>query len=309
MNTVAVIADSHGHKDELLNALLKLGLNPDTLELPKGLTVVHAGDLIHKGPQDREILLLVDAIMRINGPERWVQLVGNHEAQYVYGKLFEWGEELAESEAAILNAWLNEGMLHVAAAATSDNGRDTLITHAGVTRDVHKLILGSPATALEAATYLNGGLRHATPWVWEPGNMLGGGHAIRLAGPVWASAGSELYPSWMQAELAGETAPYHQIHGHSSLIKWPTLYNAKDTRQFADSLGGPTILQMVKTRLESNDVKRHTRIDVAGKTIIGTDPNHTRRPALTWEPFIFHGTAVAPAGQTPEHMSWLNEKD
>mgnify|MGYP005803054835 CR=1 FL=1 len=52
--------------------------------------------------------------------------------------------------------------------------------------------------------------------LWHPRTMLLGVDDDN-AGPVWAAAGTEVYPSWprLEAEL-----PFNQIHGHSSAFDW-----------------------------------------------------------------------------------------
>lgn len=46
--------------------------------------ICQVGDLIHKGPDSSAVVALVDQIIDSN-PGRWVQLLGNHEAQYLSG--------------------------------------------------------------------------------------------------------------------------------------------------------------------------------------------------------------------------------
>jgi hypothetical protein len=78
---VAVIGDIGGHVDELRAELARLGVKRDGL-LPSDLLVIQVGDLVHRGPASDDVITLVDSYLR-NEPHRWIQLVGNHEANYL----------------------------------------------------------------------------------------------------------------------------------------------------------------------------------------------------------------------------------
>lgn len=302
---IAVIGDVHGHADELKHKLVRLGMDPDTLALPEDLTVIQVGDLVHRGLQSSEVLRTVDQIMTQQG-DQWIQLIGNHEAQYVHQKLFEWNEELADEDAEILQRWVDEGRLHAAAATTTPGGNQALITHAGLVYDVWKIVLGRPRTAVDAAARINAGMTHLTPWLWAPGEMLQG-IPNRMAGPIWASATSEVYPSWMNAEAISVPAPFSQVHGHSSIYQWANRWAEGSMRQTDLSLGTPAQTQALQTRVNLNEERRHTTAPIAGATFIGVDPCHGRTAASQWEPLLFHGEAVAPAPETPASMAWLDE--
>ena len=68
---VAIIGDIHGHADELIAKLVRLGMDPDTLMLPEDLTVIQLGDLIHRGLQSSKVLRTVDTIMD-QQPTQWI---------------------------------------------------------------------------------------------------------------------------------------------------------------------------------------------------------------------------------------------
>lgn len=301
MGRVAIFGDMHGNADELDAQLQRLGMDPRTRTLPSDLTVVQVGDLIHRGLQNREILELVDGIMR-NQPGQWLQLIGNHEAQYVYEALFEWDAPLERDEADYLHRWFEEGLLVPAAATTTAGGSDALVTHAGLVYDVWKVIIGRPRTAVEAAERINAGVSHEVPWLWQPGEMLYG-MPHRMVGPLWAAAGPELYTSWLQAEAQDVPAPFAQVHGHSSMYIWPSKWTDGGVREF----GNPHTHAKLRQRLSLETNLRHTKIQLAGSTIIGVDVGHGKRPAESWGPLVFEGTATAPAGATPPTMEWLNE--
>lgn len=303
---VAIIGDIHGHVDELERKLLRLGMDPSTRALPEDLTVIQVGDLIHRGPQSGDTLRLVDQILN-QQPDQWLQLIGNHEAQYVYRELFVWPERLAPEEGEILLRWMDEGLLHAAACTVSDGGNEALVTHAGLTYNVWGNILSRPRTAQDAASRINAGMEHATPWLWAPGSLLHG-TPNRQVGPIWAAALPELYASWMNAETSDVPAPFSQVHGHSSAYKWPWGRSEGGLWPCSDSLTSPALLAEVGARVAPDLDRKHTTTKVANAVFIGVDPCHSRVPTQRWEPLLFHGSAKAPQGQTPEVMDWLNEE-
>ena len=61
-----------------------LGADLDSGVVPEGLAIIQVGDLVHKGPDSGECFALADRFL-VSSPGRWVQLVGNHEAQYLGG--------------------------------------------------------------------------------------------------------------------------------------------------------------------------------------------------------------------------------
>ena len=92
---VAVIGDVGGHLSELRRELVRLGADEETGELPADLTIVQVGDLVHRGPDSAGVVRLVDRHLRAR-PGQWIQLVGNHEAQYLTAPAFAWPERLDE---------------------------------------------------------------------------------------------------------------------------------------------------------------------------------------------------------------------
>lgn len=290
MHRVAMIGDTHGHCDELRRALVNLGADPDTLRLPDDLTVIHVGDLIHKGPDSEGAVALVDRIMA-EQPDQWIQLIGNHEANYVHEKLFEWTPAIEDATADTLRRWWAEGRMRVAAAVSRPNGEDVLVTHAGLTHSFWHLVLDAPTSAVDAAARLEALRDSEMPWLWMPGLMLTG-EVDRFASPLWAESGHEVYAGWLDAERElGAQAPFHQVHGHSTPYAW------RRYEWFA-----PPALQ---TLIRRNPRRRHTAITVAGKTILGIDPGHGRRASVPWQPLIVEGKAHAPDAQDTVVSSWL----
>jgi hypothetical protein len=299
MGRVAVIGDVGGHADQLRGALSRLGAHGDGLRLPEGLTVIQVGDLVDRGPDSTAVLDLVGRYLE-EQPDQWIQLAGNHEAQYLPGGTSFWRERLADSDARRLRTWWNDGRMRVAAAVrTTDgdargagasqrstdgdargagasqrltDGGDVLLTHAGLTVDAWRA-LGEPPTAAGAAMLLN---ERPEPLIWLRDGLTAGG----LAGPLWAEAGWELYEPWMHFYAAGGFVPFDQTHGHSSVVR------------FGDRMWRCPGRVQLRTTVDWE--ARHTRVRIGGRTFTGVDPEHGRTGAERWRPLVLEGAQVAP---------------
>ena len=149
---IAVIGDVGGHAESLRHELARLGARPDG-SLPEDLLVVQVGDLIHRGPDSAEVVNIVDRYLRTQ-PDQWIQLIGNHEANYLQPPVFRWPESLSRRHIRILNRWWQSGAATIAAAVETA-GESFLITHAGITAEFWATSLGGPLTAAEAARRIN----------------------------------------------------------------------------------------------------------------------------------------------------------
>ncbi len=256
---VAVIGDVGGHGQALREELVRLGADPDTGTLPADLTVIQVGDLVHRGPDSAGVVGLVDHFLA-RRPDQWIQLVGNHEAQYLRDPAFAWGERLDTGTVATLRRWWGEGRLRVAAAITGDR-EDYLVTHAGLTAALWRVDLGAPATAARAAAALNGLAGVRDDVLFRGGQMLSGRRPALRAGPLWASARGELVASWLGVPL-----PFSQIHGHSS------VFDGRAPR------GGDAVLDITTFDHDA----RHETSTLDGGRIIGIDPGHGTRPRRPW---------------------------
>jgi len=290
VHRVAVIGDVAGHLDELRAELGRLGADPVTGRLPDDLTVVQVGDLVHRGPASDAVIELVDGYLT-RQPERWVQLVGNHEAQYLREPAFDWPERISARSRETLVRWWEERRMLVAAAVIGDT-ETFLVTHAGVTTDFWRGILPAPRSAVQAAALINSLVTEDADAVFQPGAMLHGrrlpgrathdgrtaregGRAARepAVGPVWASTACELLPGWL-----GTTLPFSQVHGHDSIFDWQRrCFRANPDTDVADELAHRTVID--------DEAKQEITV-LAGGRIIGVDPGHgaqARRPWRAWE--------------------------
>lgn len=259
---VAVIGDVGGHLVELRRELVRLGADEATGRLPEDLTVVQLGDLVHRGPQSAGVVALVDRYLR-EQPSHWLQLVGNHEAQYLAAPAFAWPERLDEVSAATIRSWWAEGLLRAAAVVPDRVGGQALITHAGLTCGFWRGVLGAPNSAAKAAEALNGLIEDHADVLFRPGQLLLGGGPNLSAGPLWAVAATELVPGWM-----GAGAPFSQVHGHTSIYRWHEhRFVARDD---------------IARRTSVDELARHESTKLGGTMIIGIDPGHGARPASRW---------------------------
>ena len=273
---VAVVGDVGGHRCELVAELLRLGANPQTLALPADLTVVQVGDLVHRGPDSEGVVALVDRYLH-ETPRRWVQLAGNHEAQYLREPVFRWPVPLEPHAAEQLRRWWSTGRMHAAAAIGTPRG-DVLVTHAGLTEGYWRVALGEPPTAQQAAAALNSFIGTHEEVLFAPGHMLGGGPASGAAGPIWAAAATELIPSWLHGAAP---MPFGQVHGHSSVTDWRR-------RQLR---GAPEVAVLVH---RDSDAAHETATLPGGRQIIGVDPGHGRRAHHPWRALVLPGAVVEP---------------
>lgn len=270
---VAVIGDVGGHLWPMADLLTGLGaeLGMDgAVHLPAGLTVVQVGDLVHRGPDSDGVVAMVGQIMR-DQPGQWIQLAGNHEAQYLAPPRFEWHESISDDSAETLRRWWSTGQMKVSASIRTPTG-EFLATHAGLTEGFWRQILDEPATSAQAADRLNDLAASGSNLVYRAGEMLIG-EVDLAAGPLWASAYHELVPSWLPA-----VAPFHQVHGHSTMVNW------QSRRPWGRAL---------PTNVELDFAKRHSVASVpGGKIIVGIDPGNGRKPHPGWAPLVFPGAAV-----------------
>jgi hypothetical protein len=241
MPRIVLIGDVGGFPEELARA----AGDP-------GATVIQVGDLVDRGPDSSGALAFVKERLD-REPRGWIQLVGNHEWQYLDGQPF-WPERLDDADAKLLQQWWLTERIRVAAAVRTADGEEFLVTHAGLTLPAWKAI-GEPVTAATAADLLN----------TRPERVL-----RSYKGPFWASAGNELYESWLDFAT---TMPFSQIHGHDAVVD----YRRKEWR----------CVERVRQRSTVDWAARHTFTQVSGGRFIGIDPKHGRTGAPEWAPLVF----------------------
>ena len=306
MSDVAIIGDVGGHWEQLHAALVSLGCDPERGTVPAGLTVVQVGDLVHRGPHSREVVDLVDRFFH-ESPDSWVQLIGNHEAQYLRDPMFRWHEVLPDRSVRILNQWYEDGWMRFAHCLSTQGQMlrapggtrvqvgqgPLLLTHAGLTAGLFTK-LGSPRTAHQAAAAIESDGRSRTgsdySASWAPGEMLGGPASLS-AGVLWAAAADELIPSWLSCVASGRALPqFHQAHGHTSpayrsksASSWSRPLRSVPSSALHRFMDEPARLTRVIVLPSAMAAPRSL---VEGMCIWGTDPGHGTAPALPWQPLI-----------------------
>jgi hypothetical protein len=268
---IAVIGDIGGHAEQLRLELVRLGARPDG-SLPADLVVIQVGDLIHRGPDSSQVIDIVDHYLR-SQPAQWIQLIGNHEANYSETPVFRWPETLSRKHTRIVKRWWRDGSAAVAAAVdTADES--FLITHAGITAQLWANALGGPASAADAARRINELARAGADVVFRAGIFLHGTIAPD-AGPLWADTTTELLPGWADRHM-----PFSQIHGHNSITAW----REQDTAVFRPSIEALVTLDAAA---------KHEIVHLAGGRLIGIDPDHRETPTTPWRAFGLTGTVTA----------------
>jgi hypothetical protein len=171
-----------------------------------------------------------------------------------------------------LRAWWSTERMRVAAVLSTPD-EDFLITHAGLTEGFWRHALGSPPRAAQAATAINSFIATHEAVLFSAGEMLRGGPPNLSAGPVWASAATELVPSWLGADYR---MPFSQVHGHSGVMDW---HRRRLRADFGD-------------RLHIDEDAAHATVEVPGGRIVGIDPGHGRLAYRPWRSLVIENATV-----------------
>jgi hypothetical protein len=249
MTKIVIIGDVGGCLDQLSSAVSGTLDDPDAV-------VIQVGDLVDRGPDSSGVLAFVERKLAAF-PRRWIQLIGNHESQYLGGGQF-WPQRLESEDAELLRTWWWKESLRVAAAVRTADGEEFLLTHAGLTVPAWRE-LGEPVTAATAADLLN----------TRPEELL-----RHDRGPLWAEAGPDVYESWLRAG----PAPFGQIHGHSTIV---------DFRRRVWLCG-----ERIRQRSTVDWAARHTFTRIKTSRFIGVDPKHGRYGAPQWSPLVLHDATL-----------------
>jgi hypothetical protein len=225
---IFVYGDIGGHFVPFLDSLYADAGVDSGGEIPEDVVIIQVGDLVHRGPDSDDLVAWVNEVIKKDrkrkGPPRWIQLFGNHEGHHIGGPTFgqtQHGQVMpfgvsTETE-KILQRWWTSKLAHMAVAVKRDDGREVLITHAGLMRNTWEVI-GSPSSVTVAARELN---RQDVERAFASGYLLGMTFSLHADGTImtpgvaWASASHEVYPSW-----ENEPMPFDQIHGHAGVFIW-----------------------------------------------------------------------------------------
>lgn len=232
-----IFGDTGGHFEQLYQGLQKAGMTED-MYLPDDVTIIHCGDLVHKGKGSNEIVSMVDTIMKQN-PGQWIQLFGNHEAQYLGGIPFWRDNKITSKTVETLQKWWVNGDMVLAYGLPSgaiienekspvtEASKPILFTHAGMTKDFWKYWMNHPRYAdeldvtdvMDVVKVLNS---LSIDEAGTAGVMLSGDASAENLppSPIWAHCVLELWYSWepydYDRDVEEDEIPFIQIHGHTS---------------------------------------------------------------------------------------------
>ena len=269
---IAVLGDLSGHLKPLLTTLAELGVEVDDRNVPRevrwpdDLVVVQVGDLVHKGPVSELVVAVVDALFRRTG--RWVQLLGNHEAQYLPGGIDFWVPPIDQQVAARLGEWWQEGFLRPAVAVDDVDRGPVLVSHGGLTvRSWQEL--GEP-DHVGAVAALGDPANHARH-VFAAGTM-----AARDADPgvAWTEPRQELRSPWLVQAQVGAPVPFTQVHGHAQPLLPPSR--------------GRRVPPALRSSTGVDDVG-HVITRVGDRYIVGIDPGASGGRAARPRPLLLSG--------------------
>ncbi len=270
---IAVLGDLSGHLKPLLTTLAELGVEVDDRNVPRKVTwpddlvVVQVGDLVHKGPVSELVVAVVDALFRRTG--RWVQLLGNHEAQYVPGGVEFWVPPIDRRVGERLGQWWDEGFLRPAVAVDDDQRGPVLVSHGGLTVRSWRA-LGEP-DHVGAVTALSQPVHHARHV------LAAGAMAARDDDPgvVWTEPKRELRSPWLVHADVGGHVPFSQVHGHAQ----PLLPASRGGRRVPPELRSSTGV----------DDRGHVITRVGQRQIVGIDPGANGGRAARPRPLLLSG--------------------
>jgi len=219
-NRVVILGDVGGQLGTFRRCLAGIGIDPDAPVVPADMTLIQVGDVTRRvDPADAldsvGCARLSDRLLREN-PGRYVQLLGNHDVALLSGAAHPDAWRLDAEAAAIVTAWWDERLCALATVVSDANGRDVLVTHAGLTFDYWDA-LGRPDSPHTVAATLNAeiGRPDGAGESERPGRLVTG--EVRLdACTSWAELTLELLPRWLDAD----SVPFGQIHGHAGPYRW-----------------------------------------------------------------------------------------
>lgn len=294
---LAVFGDTGGHLSALVRSLHSLGVRFDPIFIPENLTIVHVGDLIHKGPHSDEIVLLVDEILNSPYGSQWVQLFGNHEMQHVQSGINFWRCKCLPETVARIQSWWSEEKAHVAAGFNGGDHKllpkvgSTVVTHAGVSYPFALFTIGAvePGAIIRNLNLMQ---KNDDPRLNTAGVMLSE-QLNPAAGSIWASSAGEVYPTWVNepkipgvalgrfavdgTPLFSGGMPFNQIHGHTAPFAW-------EWRQWY-----PSVSQYFRDNMNVYPKIRVSRFSpgIDSGAFLAVDPGFEKKEPLTLnQPFL-----------------------
>jgi hypothetical protein len=292
MGKIALFGDVGGHLDAYIEGLEAVGVDVLNRVVPDGLCVIQVGDLIHKGPCSNEVVALADDLLRHNDG-RYIQLIGNHEAQYLGGPGFWVDDTITDLTVNTLQAWwFDDQLAHAAVAIDTDGGM--LVSHAGCTQERWAGPCGREADIAALAAGLDAAARERPWWGLDSGVMLADGTGAWTrpdrASVVWAEPVRELHPGWQKHGTS-----FGQVHGHASVVSW---HRSGQPRR------GSPANEDQRTVIDTTN--RRTATTITGHTIWGIDPGWGKAAPPKAQPALVRdGHVLAHDGPVPVYpLGW-----
>lgn len=224
MKKYYIFGDSSGYWDPIQNSLMEIGVNLKDFIIPQDVVIVHVGDLIHKGPDSDKILAYVSLLMYHNNDRddrgEWIQLIGNHESNYIPHFPSFWKFDINQQSAEMINFWHQSGQMKIAYALplTSKASRPIVVSHAGISHDFFQdegfdMSNMSLNQATEFVNKLNARFIKYPSAFNKAGRMLGYPGATRIS-PFWIETTNELL------KVGSQNPALDQIVGHTSPYMW-----------------------------------------------------------------------------------------
>lgn len=216
MGRVAVLGDIGGQFDVFRDAVASIGGSPDHAIIPSDTQLIQVGDVVRRHDSaDLDSIACAayaDRLMR-NNPGRYIQVMGNHEMPSLGGQVDpHWTLLSIDSADALIRQWWEKRDVYLAAGIIHSDGRETLITHAGMNANYHSALGGHGM--VDTVQKLNGMVGGRLDAFERPGYLVKKDYD-RGADFLWSLVGVELYETWY-----GKTMPFEQIHGHCCSYRW-----------------------------------------------------------------------------------------
>lgn len=283
LRRIAVLGDVGGHADRLTECLTQLGVQlDDQLQLqhwPDDLTVIQAGDLLHKGPDSDVCVDLADRLLADDTAD-WTQLLGNHEMHYIDGAPTFWRDEAQPWVAEIVRRWWADRTATLAVAIDTTQHGPMVVSHGGLAVDRWQT-LGSPTDVRQAVAAVNRWQPDQPHLAATAGVMLGGQGPRSLrdvpVSPVWCEVTRELLLPWARFAGKGGTVPFGQVHGHSTPIMWRGRHAPR----------APEWLDDIIQTFDPKTRQVHSR--VGNKDIFSIDPCFSKQAPRPLTPLLLNG--------------------
>ncbi len=264
---VFVFGDIGAHRDLFEESLKQLGCDTNRGIIPEDKAIVQVGDLIDRGPDSDGT---VDLVERFIESPQWIQLVGNHEGQYLGGVRFTTSRsnvDPSKETTRKLLRWYRQNLLKHCVGVVS-GGEPYLITHSGMTCYYWRETLGEKTDLSALVTTIN---QLPSRVFMEEGDSFDP-NTDKEPGPIWSHC-KMVIQSWKTALGLKIPMPVNQIHGHQALINWATLSRHPET-----AYQGPSVY--------IDSAARISNVEIGEKKIYQVDPGLGKYASWVPQPLV-----------------------